>query len=101
MILRYVPCVLVLVATCTAEITFEQGVFSVTTIYIPSLTTDSATTLTLTGTSTTATSIVPVWHCTASCENNNYGIVVTPPIATGVPGNIFPPSGYPVRHPTI
>lgn len=93
-------CGLLLSTACNASITFEQGVFSVETISIPDLTTDSATTLTLTGTFTTQTRVVPVWHCTSGCENNNYGIIVRPPIATatGFPGNVFPPAGYLVTH---
>ncbi|KAK4693239.1 hypothetical protein P7C71_g4123, partial [Lecanoromycetidae sp. Uapishka_2] len=61
------------------------------------LTTDSATTLTITGSSAKQTRAVPIWHCTSGCENNDYGIIVTPPIAegTGAVGNVFPPSGYP------
>ena len=96
MIVHYFLYGLALILTCNAQFTFEQGVFSVTTTSISSLTTDSATTLTLTGPAATVTVAVPIWHCTASCENDNYGIIVIPPVATGVQGFIPPPAGYPV-----
>ena len=99
MFVFYIILWLVRLLLCKADFTFEQGIFSVETYYIPSLTANSATTLTLTGPATTETTAVPVWHCTSGCENDNYGIVVTPPVATvtGFPGDVFPPDGYPVK----
>ena len=85
---------LILFLASTVQPTFDHGVFSIETISVPGLTADSATTLILTGPSTTQTSLVPIWHCTTNCANDYYGILVIPPIVTGIPGNVYPPPGY-------
>lgn len=98
MVLQRFLCLSIIFLCCNPQpVIFEQGVFEIETLSIPGLTTDSATVLTLSGPSITQTRLLPVWHCTTRCSNKNYGIIVTPPAATGNPGNVYPPPGYVVR----